>query len=75
MSQGWSKSVIRNTLMQQKTYQMLGQIAEGEERRRGHEKEQKIAKKRNCRPKIKQKGWQRWQMSYGNESQSNGGHT
>ena len=38
-------------------------------------KRPKRPKKRNCRPKIKQKGWQRWQMSYGNESQSNGRHT
>ena len=44
--------------MEWKTYQIFEMRAEGEERRRGHQKGQKRAKKRNCEPKIKQNGWQ-----------------
>ena len=40
--------------MEWKTYQMVEEIAEGEERRGGHQRGQKRAKKGNCRPKIKQ---------------------
>ena len=43
--------------------------------KRSQKRGKKGAKKRNCRPKIKQKGWQRGQMSYGNESQGNTAHT
>ena len=41
-------------LMDWKTYQMVEEIAEGEERRRGQQKGQKGEKKGNCEPKIKQ---------------------
>ena len=41
-----------------KTYQMFEEIAEGEERRRGHQKGQKTAKKQNFRPRMKPNEWQ-----------------
>ena len=48
-------------LMDWKTYQMVKERAEGEERRRKHQKGQKSdkrAKKQNSRPEIKQNGCQ-----------------
>ena len=69
------KSVIRKTLMEWKTYQMPEEVAEEGDTKRSQKRGKKGAKKRNCWPKIKQKGWQRWQMSYENESQGNRAHT
>ena len=58
--------------MEQNTYQMVEEIAEGEERRRGQQKRQKKAK---CRLKIKQMDGKDAKMSYKNGSQCNGIHT
>ena len=44
--------------MEWKTYQMIEEIGEGEERRRKHQKGQKRAKKRNSWSKMKQDGCQ-----------------
>ena len=61
--------------MQWKTYQMPEEMAEEGDTKRSKKRSKKGAKKQNCWPKIKQKGWQRWQMSYGNEYQGNRAHT
>ena len=44
--------------MEWKTYQILEERAEGEERRRGYQKGPKRAKKRNSKAKIEQNEWQ-----------------
>ena len=54
---------------------MFEEIGEGVERKRGHRKGQKRAKKRNFRPKIKQNGGKQGKMCYNPDWQWNGRHT
>ena len=62
--------------MEQNTYQILEEIAEGEERRRGQQKRQeRVKKKRKCRLKIKQMDGKDVKMNYKNGSQCSGIHT
>ena len=61
--------------MDWKTYQMIEEIGERVEIRRGHRKGYKRGKKRNFRAKMKQNGGKEGKMSYNLDWQWNGRHT